>query len=223
MGESPSQSTAASAANSTSALSTAPNKLVNNPSALLALLTRLKTANDNVAFRTTGGLRVMVRNDPEADADDFMFDVSVVVEDELPCIVKAIKNEIDIMEDDAGVIVVEEYTFGRSDGESLKGAMDFLNVVNMWTVCPCGEYLVKDKYHDPESNMCYYCELTRGTAAEGQVYCPICMTDGYERWMVATECCKQKMHKRCRENCITTSHLRNSDSPKCPLCRAGWV
>lgn len=199
-------------------------RLVNNPSALLALLSRLKASNDNVAFRTSGGLRVMIRNDPDSDVEDLMFDVSVIIEDESPSIVKAVKNEVDIMEDDAGVIILEEYSFPKSDGDALKGAMDFLNALDAWTVCPCGEYLVKDKYLDANAaSMCYYCELTRGpTANDDDVYCPICMNDGCERWMVATECCKQKMHRRCREECIATSHLRNN-TPECPLCRSLWA
>ena len=131
-------------------------------------------------------------------------------------IVKSIKNEIDIMEDESGCVVIEEYSFEENDLEGLQTAVDFLNAVEHWTVCPCGEYLIKDALA-PGADMCYYCDMTTPEGGE-TVFCPICHESGNVRWMVATACCKQRMHRKCREACI-----RHDDPPRCPMCRSSWA
>lgn len=193
--------------------------LVHSSEDLLAVLKRLKAANDNVTYRTAGGLRVMIRNDPvdsepgQPESAYINFDVSVVTEDELPAIVKAINNEIDIVMDDSGCVVIEEYSFADTDAEGLKEAMDFLNDIEQWTVCQCGEYLIKD-----QGAMCYYCHLTTDPADKGEdVFCPICHEETRPRWTVATPCCKAKMHRKCKEACIAAAA-----SPTCPMCRKAW-
>lgn len=196
--------------------------LIHSRDELLAVLKRLRAANDNLAYRTFGGLRVMIRNDP-VDVEDsgtyINFDVSIVTEDELPAIAKAVNNEMDIMPDDAGCVVIEEYSFLETDGEGLKEAMDFLNVVNHWTVCQCGEYLIKD-----EGAMCYYCHLTNDPSESSEdVFCPICHEESRPRWMIATSCCKRQMHRKCKEACIAASaQSAFPQAPSCPLCRTAW-
>ena len=193
--------------------------LITSKEALLQTLIRLREANDNIAFRTTGWLRVMVRNDPSSDSvnkDNLDFDVSVVAEEEVPAVAKALKNEIDIIEDECGVIVIEEYSFLETDTESLEQTMDFLNLVDSWCICPCGEYLIKDK-----KNMCYYCDMTQNPQETAGIFCPICHEEGCSRWMVETECCKQKMHRKCRETCIATAEARLQEA-SCPMCRTEW-
>jgi len=217
----PEESTAGSTA--TSPLPMKKPGFITQASALLTTLKRMKEANDNVAFRTTGGLRIMLRNDPDSEdeSDDIAFDVSVVIgEDENPSIVKAIKNEIDIMEDEAGMVVIEDYAFSETDNESLKNCMDFLNAVDLWTVCPCGEYLIKDKHENQGVTMCYYCEMT-ANGDGSSIFCPICHESGSARWMIGTTCCKQKMHKKCKEACIASDGIRLVDS-RCPMCREPW-
>ena len=191
-------------------------KFVSDPEALLRTLQRLVNANDNVTYRTSGGLRVMIRNDPNDDQDDISFDVSVVIEDEPPAVEKALKNEIDIMEDDSGCIVIEEYSFMREDAETLKNVVDFLNAVDAWCVCPCGEFLVKDG-----CTMCYYCEMTAEKTDTDDVFCPICHESGHPRWMVNTACCKQLMHRKCKDTCVSSAALR-LQAAQCPMCRASW-
>ena len=195
-------------------------KLISKPEALLHTLKRMRRCNDNVAFRTRGGLRVMVRNDPEdAEKNYLTFDVSVITEDEAPSTVTAIKNEIDIMEEESGCVVIEEYSFAEDDAEGLQTAVDFLNDVDRWTVCPCGEFLIKDAPAD----MCYYCEMTAEDGGE-TLFCPICHETGHVRWMVATSCCKQRLHRKCKETCVATESLRSdNDVPRCPMCRSSWI
>ena len=194
-----------------------PPPMISKPEALLRTLKRMRASNDNVAYRTSGGLRIMVRNDPESEDEGYLtFDVSVVTEDESEAIVKSIKNEIDIMEDESGCVVIEEYSFEENDLEGLQTAVDFLNAVEHWTVCPCGEYLIKDALA-PGADMCYYCDMTTPEGGE-TVFCPICHESGNVRWMVATACCKQRMHRKCREACI-----RHDDPPRCPMCRSSWT
>ncbi len=188
---------------------------------LLTALKRLCAANDNMTYRTSGGLRVMIRHEPDEE-EEISFDVSIVIEEEHPSIEKALKNEIDIVEDESGCIVIEDYAFESTDTEALKGAMDFLNAVDLWTVCPCGEYLIKDKNVTHDASMCYYCEMTHDGQHE-DIFCPICHESGNQRWMITTPCCTQKMHKKCKEACITSDGLRDIPS-RCPMCRAeSWL
>ena len=202
---------------------------ISDAAALLRTLKRLRDANDNVAYRTSGGLRIMIRNDPESETDvsgkELSFDVSVIIEDEPDEIVKAIKNEIDIMEDDSGCIVIEDYSFQDTDTESLQTAVDFLNAVDLWTVCPCGEFLIKDAHVGTALkaavSMCYYCECTRESNDTLEVQCPICHDHGSTRWMVKLPCCGQSMHRKCQQSCIASSSLRLVEN-KCPLCCRSW-
>lgn len=193
-------------------------KFISDSAALLKTLKRLGAANDNVTYRTFGGLRIMLRNEPDDDdPNNIAFDVSVVIEDEPPSIEKAFRNEIDIMEDESGCIVIEEYSFAPDDADSLQQVMDFLNQVDLWIICPCGEYLIKDA---PET-MCYYCEMTCLGEKEEDIFCPICHEIGHPRWMTTVSCCSQKMHKKCKDTCISSSELRLQEA-RCPMCRAPW-
>ena len=196
-------------------------KFISDPAALLKTVKRLSKANDNVTYRTSGGLRIMLRNEPDDEdgPDTIAFDVSVVIEDESPSVEKAFRNEIDIMDDESGCIVIEEYSFAPDDTESLQQAVDFLNQVDLWTVCPCGEYLIKDA---PEV-MCYYCEMTvySDDKEDPDIFCPICHESGHQRWMTTTPCCKQKMHKKCKATCVSSAELRLQEA-QCPMCRAPW-
>ena len=191
-------------------------RLIHDPAALLRTVLRLREANDNVTFRTEGGLRVMLRNEPDMGSSTSLvaFDVSVVTEDEDASIVTAINNEIDIMEDDSGCVVIEEYSFLVSDAEGLQAAVTFLNDVNLWTVCACGDYLIKDH----PATLCYYCDMTHAGGA-ADVFCPICHEQGYPRWMVTTACCAQQMHKKCKAACQAAS---SASSGTCPMCRKAW-
>jgi hypothetical protein len=191
---------------------------INDPGALLKTLKRLGHANDNVTYRTSGGLRIMIRNDPDdTDERTITFDVSVVIDDEPPSVEKAFRNEIDIMDDESGCIIIEEYAFAVDDTESLHNVVTFLNALNLWMICPCGDYLIKDT---PEV-MCYYCEMTKCLDEKEDVFCPICHESGHPRWMTTTTCCGQFMHKKCKETCISSAELRLQDV-QCPMCRAPW-
>jgi hypothetical protein len=195
--------------------------LIRDEDAFLLVLKRLKEANDNVAYRTSGGLRIMIRNEPiveDGHEKDITFDISVVVDEESPAILKAIKNEIDIMEDDSGCIVIEEFSFPPDDTDTLKHVVEFLNAVELWTVCQCGEYLIKDA-----CVMCYYCQMTGDPQEDAEdVFCPICHESGRKRWMTTTACCSQRMHTKCKEDCIVSSTLRLQEPPVCPMCREPW-
>jgi hypothetical protein len=190
---------------------------ITRPEALLAVAKRLRVSNDNLAYRTSGGLRIMLRNDPDPDVDHddinvVAFDVSVITDNESSAIVRSIKNEVDIMEDESGCVVIEEYEFGESDDDALKSAMDFLNEVDQWTVCACGEYLIKDF----PATECYLCELTHA-GDPTDIFCPICHEPGRARWMTTTTCCAQQLHTKCKTLC------RESSTTGCPMCRsANW-
>ena len=199
-------------------------KLIVDPASFLAVLKRLRAKDDSFAFRASGGLRIVIRNDKDDDEDDanpdwFTFEVGVVVNDEeRPCVIKSIKNEVDIMEDVdvGGIAVLETFEFDQADDESLMESIEFLNAVDHWTVCPCGDYLIKDR-----GETCYYCQMTHRQDDTEENFCPICHEVGRNRWMITTGCCKQKMHKKCKEACIVSNDLRNLES-RCPMCREPW-
>ena len=188
---------------------------ITRPEALLAVAKRLRVSNDNLAYRTSGGLRIMLRNDPDPDVDHedanvLAFDVSVITDNESSAIIRSIKNEVDIMEDESGCVVIEEYEFGESDDDALKSAMDFLNEVDQWTVCACGEYLIKDF----PATECYLCELTHA-GDPTDIFCPICHEPGRARWMTTTTCCAQQLHAKCKTACKEASGTTG-----CPMCRS---
>ena len=123
------------------------------------------------------------------------------------------------MDEDEGVVVIKEFEFEDADAEELKEAVDFVNAVNAWTICPCGDHLVKDQ---PAGNgICYFCEMTTHKDDEETRFCPICHEEGRLRWMVETPCCHQHLHRKCKDSCVATAAVRLQDA-QCPMCRAAW-
>jgi hypothetical protein len=186
------------------------------PDSVLRVLRRLRDANDTVAFRSSGNLRVMLRNDPDCPDNELGFDVSVVTTGEPDAVERALSNEIDVMPEDDGIgnIVVEEYSFDPArDPETLTEIVDFLDALDAWRVCPCGDYIIKDA-----EQQCYYCDLMTDPETTSDDICPICHEDvNNPRWIFRTPCCRQVMHRACRDACA-----RPPLEPRCPMCRVQW-
>lgn len=196
------------------------DKLIVDPASFLAMLRRVRDNDDAFTFRSSGGLRIVIRNSGDLDDDDMTedwlaFELGVVVnDDERAGVLKAMKNEFG--DDLDGVIVFKEFEFDVADDENLMDAMKYLNRMDGWTVCPCSEHVIKDL--EPA---CYYCQMTHRQGETENIFCPICHEEGRSRWMVTTACCNQKLHKKCKESCIISANLRNLES-KCPMCREPW-
>lgn len=183
--------------------------LIRDVTAFLACLKRLKRHNDTVVFTNPHRLRILLRNDPTIDDDHLGFDVSLLTDDN-EGVFRAVRNEVDVYEDE-GCVVLDEFCFKETDTEDISKAVDFVNALNDWAMCPCGHYLIKDG----NPHMCYHCELTRSADDLIGVFCPICHEEGFPRWMQQVPCCKQRLHRACRDACAAVA-LR------CPLCRADW-
>jgi hypothetical protein len=187
---------------------------IRDPTAFRACLRRLRANNDSLMFTTPSRLKIAIRNDPMTSNGTMLgFDVSIVTDDDDSdsAVHRAAKNEIDVYEDDTGCIVIDDYEFEDTDDVELQKAMDMVNDVAQWSICPCGYYFIKDG--DP--HMCYHCELTRTADDLAGVFCPICHDAGFPRWMVQLPCCKQRLHRSCRDACAAMSST-------CPLCRGDW-
>jgi len=191
--------------------------VIRDPSAFRACLRRLRDANETVIFTNPHRLKILIRNDPTAtEAGHFAFDVSFVSEDD-PAVQRAAKNEIDMYEDGSGCAVADEYNFAEDDDDALAKAMDLINSLHSWSMCPCGSYFIKDG--DP--HMCLYCELTRSAEDLAGIFCPICHDAGFPRWMHRASCCGQLLHRACRDACVSAA-AGGGHQPRCPLCRAEW-
>ena len=187
--------------------------LIRDVTAFQACLHRLHAHNDAVQITNAHRIKILIRNNPETEADEnhFAFDVSLVTEAD-EALQRATKNEVDVYDDENGCAVLDEFCFEHTDKQSLAKAMTFINEVADWAVCPCGKYLIKDG----NPHMCYYCEMTRSADDLASVFCPICHEEGFPRWMTQVPCCKQRLHQACRDACASVSH-------RCPLCRADWA
>lgn len=200
--------------------------VIKDPKAFARALKRICNTMDTLTFRTEGGLRMMIRHSVDLDDDDdppkaLAFDVSFVVDSDDTATARCLKNEVDLETDDAGeVYVVDDFVLDETDEVDLREAVEAINELNSWTPCPCGDYLIKDGYKNPEAKMCYFCEMTSTDVPEDDDdhMCPICHEHGLDRWMVATTCCNQRMHKRCKAKCVDAARGR----PTCPMCRAAW-
>lgn len=194
---------------------TAPALLVQSTAALLACLRRIHTAEDALCYTTEHDLRICIRHDPEyADSRTNTLGFQVcLVGDEDELIERVAGNEIDLYDDGDGCFVIKDYCFDETDERSLAQAMALLNGIQSWRVCPCGDRLVKDGH----PLMCYVCEMTMGAEDRTtETTCPICHECGYDRWMATMACCKQSMHRVCRNTCL-------KNDPRCPLCRAAAI
>lgn len=182
--------------------------LVHDLDSFKTALGRLRAANDSLMLTTTRGLKLVIRNDPEADP--MGFDLAIAT-DEDETILRATENELDAYDDGNGCVVMEEIVLDSDD--AWVKAMDSVNRMATWSACPCGSYFIKDHAH-----LCYYCDLTKRPDEHAEVFCPICHDAGYPRWMITVPCCSQLMHRRCRDACRAAGH----GLPTCPLCRADW-
>jgi hypothetical protein len=177
--------------------------VVRDVSALVACVRRLEAAKDVLVFRTTTGMRLMVR------PDDDTVEVAVVCDMDLKAgeaLHRALLESDPEFYDDGSecTVVVGDFEF-PSEAVELMGR---INAASRWFLCPCARAVVKDA-----APRCYYCELTAGDADADADVCPICREDTSSSSMVRLPCCGQFLHAACKIRC-------EDAAPTCPLCRA---
>jgi hypothetical protein len=180
---------------------------IESVNSLYAALSRLCEANDAFVFRNPGGIPILLRGIKEDDHCNV--DVSVTTCEDRPCIEECMKNEVGVSQED-NFFILHEFTI---DEDTIKEIQEALNSMWLWTVCPCGQYIIKQANEE----MCYMCRMTLAstiTAPSQESFCPICHdARSHPRWMMQTPCCKQAMHRLCHM-------IWKSKADTCAICRA---
>lgn len=183
-----------------------PPPLVYTPGALLACVARLMAAQDEMEISTHGGLRVRLRYG--CGENDYSFDVSLMEDTRTArALENDVKFDMDSDDEDEDSHVVNVFGFDATDAPAVLAAVQFMNDLDAWTVCGCGDHLIKDR-----ADVCYCCELTRRPDDVQRETCPICHADGPPRWMTAAPCCGQRLHRACYRLCL-------EGNQRCPMCR----
>lgn len=207
-------------------------QLITCPKSFVEAIQRLCKGKDAIAFRNPSGLRIMLRydltseliSDSEENKNVLSFDLSILLEGESDYIKKLIQNEVDMMMDSGEVenCVIDEFDLNPTNESDVQEVIDLINKVYTWSICPCGEYLIKDN-----DTMCLYCQMIQPPDDELEnFFCPICHEETRVRWSVQLPCCKQKIHRSCKiryEEKQRQQQQQDEDTSQdlhCPLCRS---
>lgn len=196
--------------------------------AFISALQRICSSKDAIAFRSPAGLRIMLRYDltseliQESEEKNILsFDLSILLEGETDYIKRIIQNEVDLMMESGEVenCVVEEFDLCPTNEKDVEEVINLVNRVYTWSICPCGEYLIKDGSH-----MCVYCQMTQPPEDSiDTFFCPICHDETRVRWSVHLPCCKQRIHRSCKvryEQQQQQEEEHDGQNVKCPMCRS---
>lgn len=188
--------------------------LVSDGSALLSALVRLHAHNDAIIFwNAEESFKILLRNDP-VDLETYSFDLSILCEEDADDSVnKLLQTEHDGYFDEPGVFTFETISVSsssRADSEDVRHAMNRINELWAYKICPCGAYLIKD-----EGSMCNFCEMTLTPADREVHFCPICHENSIQKHMTRQDCCSQYIHT----TCLDTWYAKSDSSGVCPLCR----
>lgn len=191
-------------------------ELVSDPKSFLKALARLHQNNDAILFwNVDDTFRILLRNDP-VETDSYTFDLSILCDDDASegWLQKLLQTDHDGYFEEDGVFTFETISVStESDGSSddTKHAMEQVNALWRYRVCPCKKYLIKDAEH-----ICTFCEMTMTEADTVEEFCPICHDTAIRKHMIQQACCSQFMHNACLETWVS----KTSDVPaRCPMCR----
>ena len=196
----------------------APPTLVKDARSLISTCQRLSVSNDAVVFwNVDNQFKLMLRNDP-IDQDTCGFDISIMTgeDDDVEDLSSVLALEHDGYFDEPGMFVLETMSFPRDaapEHADVVKAMDTINRIFGYRLCPCGSYLIKDSL-DTNATICTFCQLTATAAELEPVFCPICQDSTIRKHMTVQTCCNQALHRSCLE-----TWLAKSDCTRCPLCR----
>lgn len=187
--------------------------LVKDSTSLLAVLWRLRNANEAVLFyNRDGSLKLMLRNDPQ-DLDTLACDLCIVTDEEDDTMQRLLELHPDGYTDDPTTYVLDNWQFDASKvvARDMDKVVAAINAAHLLRVCPCRRYLIKD-----DAAYCFYCHMTSTPSDQQHDFCPICYDDGVRMHMTVLPCCSQALHRQC----LSTW---KSKSDRCPLCRAPTV
>ena len=197
-----------------------PPTLVKDARSLISTCQRLSVSNDAVVFwNVDNQFKIMLRNDP-IDQDTCGFDISIMTgddDDDVEDLSTVLSLEHDgYFDDEPGMFVLETMSFARDaapEDASVVKAMETINRIYGYRLCPCRSYLIKDSLNY-DTTICTFCQLTATAAELEPVFCPICQDSTIRKHMTVQACCNQELHRSCLE-----TWLAKSDCTRCPLCR----
>ena len=178
----------------------------------LGCLRRLHNHNDAVMFwNRDKDFRLMVRNDPCDDAT-LGFEVCILADEDEDISTVLQLECLGYFEDN--VYVLETYSLSWDDVNAksalLEPALDFVNAVFNYSVCPCGEHLIKD-----DSSICYYCQMSSSVEDLAQAFCFVCHQTSIKKHMKSLPCCHQYLHRACLDKWKSVAV-----DASCPHCRS---
>ena len=188
----------------------------------LVALSRLHAMNDAVLLpggEATPRVRVMLRNDPSdeagPDVEEYSFDVSLVIDGDDTDMCVPMRNDVDLICEDDCTWIVDTFTLSKKARKfEIQEVVGKINDILTWTVCHCGEYLIKDG-----CPTCISCLLTNSKEnVETLDFCAICQESTPRMLMSDQPCCHQKLHPMCLKIWVDTCSTADI-SKGCPLCR----
>ena len=196
-----------------------PPVLVRDAGSLVSTCQRLSVSNDAVVFwNVDNQFKIMLRNDP-VDHETLGFDISILTgedDDDVEDLSTVLALEHDGYFDEPGMFVLETLSFPRDaapDHPEVLKAMNAINRIYGYRLCPCSAYLIKDSL-ETSASICAFCQLTATAAELEPVFCPICQDSTIRKHMTVQACCSQALHRSCLD-----TWLAKSDCTRCPLCR----
>lgn len=190
-----------------------PEMLVKEPSHLIAAMDRLRRDNTGIVFRNCDDtFKILLRNDPDADAGMVAGDICIVHGEDDPrdeIVRRVIDLDPDGYEDEHGTFVMESFCFPRTDLEAATETALRLNLLFASPMCRCQMYLIKDR-----RPMCVFCTLTSTSEDLKPHFCCVCQDASPQMHMRLQSCCSQYVHP----SCLTKWHT-TSGKTQCPMCR----
>jgi hypothetical protein len=194
------------------------NKLIKDTQHALTVFQKLHSYNQTLTFwNHSHTFRVFIRNEEVLHSTKMHFEIGILADPDIDCmhIKEALHLEADgYFEDDEDTsFIFDSFTISREPSqEELTSAIDSLERVYALRLCDCNSYLLKD----PQAMCCLHCYLTNSKEEMAEHFCPICLENALTCHTHLTNCCNQRLHKRCLKEWQENSE--ESDS-RCVLCR----
>jgi hypothetical protein len=190
-----------------------PGVLIHDPEALVGVIKRLHATNDGVTFwNHERSFKLMLRNDPSPEAEDSVAcELVMVVDEDDERMATLMELDGDGYLEEPGTYILDTWTFklAHLDAAAVAKVQAAINRVYLTTVCPCGDYLIKD-----DATYCVYCHMVGTPEDKTHHFCSICCDSGIRMHMTVMPCCQQCLH----ETCLRTWRHKSGDE-RCPFCR----
>jgi hypothetical protein len=208
--------------------------LITNPNYFLESMRRIHTEDSEVLFHNSEKtLRLMLRKDSNYDSEDDDMDnlkpttkIEFLIqyrEDEDPHgrLYKLLDWDAEgyFCDWDSTAYILDDFDLPSGPSHSIEQnvayALERINKVYNYSICGCGERLIKD-----ERPICFFCHMTGSNETMEEELCCICHEKTPRVSLKVQTCCKQYIHPRCLS---TWEHTKETGAASCPLCRQNSV